>query len=209
MSLEHAILGFVNYRPFSGYDLKKVLDASISHFWPANQSQIYRTLARLSERGYLTVEVVQQESHPNRKVYSITEEGRVELRRWMGEDPSREVFREPFLVQCFFAGMLNDAEVLGVLEAKARELRDWLTEFKTMAAEINAGDLHPGPLREQFFWCLPLDHGLWYVQSTLEWVEDTIARIERKEYEHGGRVLAPPKRRERRERPPVKPSHAE
>ena len=51
MSLEYAILGFLNYQPFSGYDLKKLFDTSVRHFWPADQSQIYRTLARLTEQG--------------------------------------------------------------------------------------------------------------------------------------------------------------
>ncbi len=50
MSLEYAILGFLNYHPYTGYDLKKIFDTSIRHFWPADQSQIYRTLARLTER---------------------------------------------------------------------------------------------------------------------------------------------------------------
>ena len=197
MSLEHAILGFVHYRPFTGYDLKKVLDASISHFWPANQSQIYRTLARLAEKGYVDVEFIHQRDLPNRKLCHITEEGRAEFRRWVGDAPPQEVFREPFLVQCFFMGALSDDSVVEVLEAKARALRQWLEEFGMMAEAINAGDLHPGPTRDQFFWCLPLDHGLWYVQATLDWVEETIDRIRRKEFEQGGRILPPPKARRR------------
>lgn len=197
MSLEHAILGFVNYKPFTGYDLKKALDQSINHFWPANQSQIYRTLARLAENGYVEVEFIQQQSLPNRKLYHITETGRAEFARWVGDAPPQEVFRDPFLVQCFFLGALSDDGVVDVLEAKARELRKWLKEFGTMADAINTGDLHPGPAREQFFWCLPLDHGLWYVQATLDWVEETIARVKKKEFEQGGRVLPPPQARRR------------
>jgi PadR family transcriptional regulator AphA len=34
MSLEYAILGFLNYHPYTGYDLKKVFDKSVRHFWP-------------------------------------------------------------------------------------------------------------------------------------------------------------------------------
>ena len=49
MSLEHAILGFLTYRPMSGYDLKKFFDESVRHFWSAPQSQIYRTLGRDEE----------------------------------------------------------------------------------------------------------------------------------------------------------------
>ena len=59
MSLEQAILGFLNYRPFSGYDLKKIFDTSVRHFWPADQSQIYRTLNRLAEKSLAEMEVIE------------------------------------------------------------------------------------------------------------------------------------------------------
>ena len=70
MSLEFAILGFLNYHPYTGYDLKKIFDTSIRHFWPADQSQIYRTLARLTENGWAEMEKVPQDDRPDRKVYS-------------------------------------------------------------------------------------------------------------------------------------------
>ena len=79
MSLEHAILGFLNYRPFSGYDLKKVFDSSVRHFWAADQSQIYRTLARMAKKGFAEQEIIEQTDRPTRKLYHITAEGRTEL----------------------------------------------------------------------------------------------------------------------------------
>ena len=51
MSLEYAILGFLKDHPSSGYDLKKIFDISVRHFWPADQSQIYRTLAQMNNKG--------------------------------------------------------------------------------------------------------------------------------------------------------------
>ena len=61
MSLDHAILGFLNYHPYTGYDLKKIFDSSVQHFWPADQSQIYRTLNRLTEQGFAKMEKVSQD----------------------------------------------------------------------------------------------------------------------------------------------------
>ena len=200
MSLDHAILGFLNYRPFSGYDLKKVLDGSIRHFWPADQSQIYRTLARLAKQEYVDVEFIAQQDRPNRKVYHITNKGREEICRWVADERSKEVFRRPFLVQSFFAGMLNDEQILEIFEARAQELRDWLTKFGALAKDLAEGKGNDGrPPREQFFWYLTLDNGLWEVQAMLDWVEDAIGRIKRKEYEQGAHVLPPPRRKRRRE----------
>ena len=57
MSLEYVILGLLNYRPLSGYDLKKVFDNAVRHFWPADQSPDYmlvveHDLLELASRGY-------------------------------------------------------------------------------------------------------------------------------------------------------------
>ena len=112
MSLEYAILGFLNYLPLSGYDLKKMFDSSVQHFWPADQSQIYRTLSRLMENGLVEMEKVPQDDRPDRKVYSITDAGRTELMKWLaGPTPMGEP-RSAALVQVFFAGQLSDAEFL-------------------------------------------------------------------------------------------------
>ena len=81
--MKHAILGFLNYKPFSGYDLKKIFDTSVRHFWPADQSQIYRTLSQLADEGWAEKEVVPQEDRPARKVYHITAAGQEELRNWL------------------------------------------------------------------------------------------------------------------------------
>src|SRR4030042_3369491 len=104
MSLDHAILGFLNYQPFSGYDLKKIFDNTVQHFWPADQSQIYRTLARLTEQGCIDMEKGEQTTRPDRKVYHITESGRRELSGWLMSPPQMEATRSTALVQVFFLG---------------------------------------------------------------------------------------------------------
>ena len=66
MSLEFALLGFLSYHSNTGYDLKKIFDTSIRHFWPADQSQIYRILARLTSQGLAEMEKIPQEDRPDR-----------------------------------------------------------------------------------------------------------------------------------------------
>ena len=122
MSLEHAILGFLNYKPLSGYDLKKTFDASVRHFWPADQSQIYRTLSRLQEEGKTSVEVVDQADRPDRKVYHITPAGKQELLRWLGSTLEVEPARSPQMIQVFFAANLPDEAILKLFEDGAAYL---------------------------------------------------------------------------------------
>ena len=96
----------------SGYDLKKTFDRSVQHFWPANQSQIYRTLAELDEQGLVSKEVISREERLDMKVYSLTEAGQVELHNWLATPLRPQDTREPFLIQLFFGGQLSEAELL-------------------------------------------------------------------------------------------------
>ncbi|MFZ3110044.1 MAG: hypothetical protein WA234_05080 [Rectinemataceae bacterium] len=44
MSIRYAILGFLSWKPFAGYDLKKLLSNSLSFHWSGNNNQVYGTL---------------------------------------------------------------------------------------------------------------------------------------------------------------------
>mgnify|MGYP000887359112 CR=1 FL=1 len=83
MELKHAILGMLSITPLSGYDLNRAFVGSVAHFWHADQSQIYRTLDRLAADGAIKTKGIRQSGKPDRKVHSLTPEGRRELRRWL------------------------------------------------------------------------------------------------------------------------------
>ncbi|GAH88572.1 unnamed protein product, partial [marine sediment metagenome] len=76
MSLEKALLGLLDHRPMTGYDLKKILDHPMGFFWAAQMSQIYRELNKLEEKKLVKSEIKPQEKRPDRKVYQLTKEGR-------------------------------------------------------------------------------------------------------------------------------------
>jgi PadR family transcriptional regulator AphA len=177
MSLEHAILGFLNYRPYSGYDLKKIFDTSVRHFWPADQSQIYRTLSHMSEKGWTEIEVFHQEDRPDRKVYHITPDGREELRRWLLTPLPPEENRSADMIQVFFAAQLSDEEILGMFERAAALMRTGLEHYARIPRNIDAYRAYTSSPREFFFWMLTLDVGLHNLQSNLEFIENLIQRI--------------------------------
>lgn len=177
MSLEYAALGFLSYQPFSGYDLKKMFDVSVRHFWYADQSQIYRTLARLAEDGLAEVEVVEQTERPDRKVYHITPAGREELRRWLaGPFPTQEPHSAP-MVQVFFSGLLTDEEILVKFEAAAGLFRAMLERYNQVPQQIGEYKHLIDSRREEFFWMLTLDLGVRTMQAQLEWAESVIQRL--------------------------------
>jgi DNA-binding PadR family transcriptional regulator len=177
MSLEYAILGFLNYHPYSGYDLKKIFDNSIRHFWPADQSQIYRTLSRLTELGFAEMEKVAQEDRPDRKVYHITEAGRVDLLKWLSGPPPMDEPRSAPLIQVFFLGQLSDDEILAKFEGYAVIMRSVLAQYDQVPARIGPFQQEITSPREHFFWMLTLDSGIRMMRANLEWTESVIEKI--------------------------------
>lgn len=177
MSLDHAILGFLNYHPYTGYDLKKIFDTSIRHFWPADQSQIYRTLARLEENGWAVMERIPQEDRPDRKVYHITEAGRAELLRWISGPPPLGEPRSASLIQVFFSGQLPDEEILAKFEGYAAIMRAILSQYDQVPAQIEPFQEEISSPREHFFWLLTLENGIANMRANLAWAESVIERI--------------------------------
>jgi DNA-binding PadR family transcriptional regulator len=188
MSLEHAILGFLNYGPFSGYDLKKAFDQSVRQFWWADQSQIYRALSKLAEKNWAEVETVEQETRPDRKVYHITPPGRAELMSWLSNPLPQEESRSANLVQVFFAGQLDDQHAIEIFRAGAAQLRAILEAFDRAPDSFFAQAYQAFPTsekitdRERFFWMLTLECGYAYNHSMLQWMEGVIHRIENQDY---------------------------
>jgi PadR family transcriptional regulator AphA len=170
MSLAHAILGFLNYGPFSGYDLKKLFDVSVQHFWPADQSQIYRTLSRLEDKGWAEMEVIEQEDRPDRKEYHITQAGQEELHRWLTTPLPPKPVRSAPLIQVFFAAQLSDEEILAVFERWAESARTILARYEQVPQESAEYEEMNGTPRDSFFWIKSM-------QAQLEWFESVIQRI--------------------------------
>jgi len=177
MSLEYAILGFLSYRPLSGYDLKKVFDNSVRHFWPADQSQIYRTLARLAEQAYVEQESYRGVDRPDRKEYRITPAGREALRAWLLSPLPSQDSRIAELIQVFFAGQLSDAQVVALFERLAAGARATLAVYDQIPQPADADAQAAGLQRERFFWQLTLEYGIMSARRDLAWLESVIARI--------------------------------
>ena len=177
MPLSHAILGFLDYRPMSGYDLKKFFDQSVAHFWSATQSHIYKALENLEQDGMVESQVIQQEGKPNRKQYKITNAGRAELRRWVSTPLPVEAKREAWLIQVFFAHHLDNQEIASLFENRIERLRNSLSQCQLAQENIDKNSRHGELKRLQSLWQLTLDYGIDYYENEINWLEKTLPLV--------------------------------
>jgi DNA-binding PadR family transcriptional regulator len=177
MPLPHAILGLLDYAPMSGYDLKKHFDQSVSHFWTATQSHIYKALETLEKDGLVTSKVIQQEGKPNRKQYQITDAGRAELNRWVSTPLQVESPREAWLIQVFFAHNATNEEIASLFEKRIEELQAYLAQCQIAQAHIDKSYKQVGLKRLRDLWQLTLDNGVNYYESEIAWLKKTLPRV--------------------------------
>jgi PadR family transcriptional regulator AphA len=116
MSLRHAALGLLTDGPASGYDLLKTFDRSLAFIWPATQSQLYGELNRLADDGLIEVS---NEGPRGRKDYTITEQGRAELERWITDIEPDRIRRNEALLRVFFLGTVGPEHAKAYLEREA------------------------------------------------------------------------------------------
>jgi PadR family transcriptional regulator, regulatory protein AphA len=182
MSLQHALLGLLNYSDMTGYDLKKMFDESISNFWYASVSQIYRELNMLEKNGFLSSVIKPQADRPDRRVYSITEKGKASFYDWMRNFPekfSREK-RDEFSLRIFFGSVLTEEQLLQEFEQLIGEKRKQLKEvdaYRKLKEEYR--QKIPLVAREEKFLNYIFRHAEMSLQATIAWAEDCIEDLKK------------------------------
>ena len=179
MTLEHAILGFLDREPMTGYDLKtRCFDEAVGHLWTADQAQVYRTLSRLSELGLVRSRAVAQRGKPDRRVYTITTRGRAELASWLRRPLDLSPVRDPLLVQLSLAAHLSDGEVMALLERARGGYQARLDGLR--AAETRRTRYANAPeRRSEALYDMTLAAALSAARTAVDWVDDCIEKVGR------------------------------
>lgn len=153
----------------SGYEIKKKLDAPpYSHFQDTGFGSIYPALGRLSEEGAVAVRAQEQEKRPDKKVYSITEEGRGQLCAALERPPGGDRLRSDFLFLLFHGHLLPKERLLRLVDERIAQFED---EVARMA---ECRPCTERPLRG-FLLQLGIDH----YSSAVRFLKDNRAHLER------------------------------
>lgn len=180
--LKYVLLGCLNYRPMTGYELKQFMDTSTANFWHANLSQIYVTLKALEADGLVTSEPVAQEGRPDRRVYTITEQGSQEMNAWL-RDVNVEMAqqKEPLLLKVFFSAHVDKDILLTELrlqrEIHQKTVDQYRTETKEMISQIVAHAPHLK--KDALLWDATRRSGELIEEAILLWLDETIETIKK------------------------------
>lgn len=168
MTIDYAILGILSCRSVTGYDLKKIIQQLPFLYWSGNNNQIYKSLVELLERGLVTNEVQHQESLPSKKIYTITEPGLTELRKWVLRSPELPEHKNQFLIQLAWADRLTEEELEQLISGYENEIKLQLITLQEMKRRKPFSP--DRTLREEKLWELIYDNMISSCESELSWV---------------------------------------
>jgi len=170
MSFNYAILGLLNTRPMTGYDLKKIIQKSSYLYWSGNNNQIYKGLLHLQNEGLVTSQTEHQEGSPSKKIYTISENGKQQLRKWILESPKEPPeFKKEFLIQLACSGDLDFDEIITILN-HYKESIEMKIIMETELLRRQDG-LSSASKKEKFIWQMIKENLISTYENELDWIE--------------------------------------
>lgn len=178
MSLAFGILGFLNYKPMSGYDLAKSFESSLEFFWHAQNSHIYLELKNLEKKGYISGTTVIQSERPNKKIYSITDIGRKAFMNWLAEGGGEDVmhFKSAFLMKVFFGGNMPPVQSADMLRQFKADCEAYLAKMTSIPESIE----YYGSNKEAYqtlYWQFTADFGYSFIKTCINWAQRCIEKL--------------------------------
>lgn len=167
-----ALLGMLSLGPMTGYEIRHRIEASIGNFWSESFGQIYPTLAKLHEQGFVKVKPAHKAGG---KEYSLTSAGRKRLREWLGEMPQPRKPRNELLLKLFFASPGEAATARAQVSEHHSAYAADLLRYQVITQQVKTAQAQNPNLP---FFLMTLNYGLAQSRALLAWADQTIAALD-------------------------------
>jgi len=175
MSLTHVILTVLSSREASGYDITKEFSQSIGYFWKASHQQVYRELNRMANDNLVTFQVEIQTGKPDRKVYSITEQGRQALFEWFQAPPRNPTPRAELSAKLLVCSVHYSEPMQQQLEALIQESHTLMNNYEEIDKIYFAN--HTKLDRQSRLNRLTLRRNIHNRQAWVNWAEEVLTEL--------------------------------
>lgn len=167
--LKYAILGLLNQKSMTGYDITKEFEEALCEFWSAKHSQIYPELKSLNEQGMVEYKIEISGNVLEKKLYSITELGKKDFMKWLeSKIDIPPTFKDEFRLQLFFSDFLSDKNREELIKNHFNQHRDRLEHLRNNQKKF---DSIPEKNTNAFSDYLVLLGAIMREENTCKWLE--------------------------------------
>jgi PadR family transcriptional regulator AphA len=175
-ALGYALLGLLNGKPASGYDLRKIFSSTSMRSYSDSPGAIYPALGRLEKQGLIRGTIEASSGLRRRQVFHVTPEGLTELKKWIVRPITRDdMVRGPQEVMLRFAFsemVIGPDAAIGLLRALEVELQAYVAALQEELKAFPA--LMPTSGR------LAFECGVRGNESLLAWTRHALTTYEKK-----------------------------
>lgn len=188
-TLKMSILGLLSIRPMSGYEVRKHFLRALSPYWAAPLTQIYPTLRTLQRAGLIKGRTIHQEGRPNKRVFSLSRQGRRELIRWLAAPIAMPSMHHEFLHKMFLLNLVGPETAQENVKDYLRRSEQWLANLLTIQRKMQPAA--KGPFRETVeYQLLALEHLIRIAQTEVAGAKATLDQFPRL-HDHACRTPPP------------------
>ena len=172
MSVRNAILGLLSQRARHGYELRAAFQALVGgeEIWEVKPAQVYTTLARLEEAGFVRQESVERDGGPEKRIYALTEAGLAELNTWFASSVVGEHHRDEFFIKLMLSISAENADPFEVIQAQRSQLYQDLHDLTTRRSQADP--------KSELAQILMFDKTVMHLEADLRWLDMIEARLD-------------------------------
>ena len=164
--IEYIILGLVYAKARSGYEIKKIIEESISMFYKASNGSIYPALRKLENKGW--VKMTKDGDGPReKKIYEVTTMGKEVFIQWLEEPIQYTTSGAQECVKVFFYDFLDVSKRKQLLVKLEESIKETLHEFEVFREQC----IHAGYKDKCYYRMSTLFYGMGICKETLRWCE--------------------------------------
>ena len=159
------LLGVLMNGKIHGYRLNEYVKHVMSFYTDLKKSTVYYILNQLEKNGYVSFELEREGKRPERRIYEITEQGKIyflELLRDCLSSYTQISFGDD--IGATFIDRLPSEEVHGLLINKRKKIMDQLEKYK--GVEKHGGNLQ-----------YVINHNIVHLEADISWVDEILKEI--------------------------------
>ncbi|MEU5719951.1 PadR family transcriptional regulator [Streptomyces sp. NPDC020403] len=174
MCIRHGLLALLERGPRYGSQLRTEFESRTGATWPLNVGQVYTTLSRLERDGMVVQNGEDDAGHP---LYSITDDGRDELRSWFETPVDRSnPPRDELAIKLAMAVGAPGVDIRAVIQSQRGHTLKAMQDYTRLKAQALA-DVPAD--RDEVAWLLVVEQLIFQAEAEARWLDHCESRLVR------------------------------
>lgn len=168
MSTKHALLGLLNIKDMTAYEVERFVATSISNFWNESYSNVHKTLNALYKDGQVNK---RKGDARNKIIFSINEKGQETLKEWINDKNHITIYRDELLLKLFVSQKEDYPSLVEHFKVELKRLRNYEEEYESVLANMPRSS-------DTLSYVLTLEYGLLTTQTNITFLTKAIKELE-------------------------------